>query len=95
MKVITTRQYDRAEKKYKKKHYPIKKIDDCVEAIVKHDVKFLKDHKDHKIGKVRELHIDRQYNDDWLLIYQVFKDKMVLLLVSTGDHDSLNRILHN
>ena len=70
MKVRTTKQYERAEKKYRKKH------------------------KDHKIGKIRELHIDRQYNDDWLLIYQIIKSEMILLLVNTGDHDSLNRIIN-
>lgn len=48
----------------------------CVAAIVKNDKKFLVKHKDHSLSKnVRELHIDRQYNDDWLMYYRFNKNK--------------------
>lgn len=46
-------------------------------------------YRDHKLsGKLegcRECHIE----GDWLLIYQIIKDQLVLLLVSTGSHDDL------
>lgn len=93
MRVRTTSQYDRSEKKYIKKHYPIEKIADCVDAIVNQDEKFLKRHKDHSIGNVREIHIDRQYNDDWLLIYRIDGKQLELLLINMGSHDQLNRMI--
>lgn len=93
MKVRTTKQFDRAEKKYAKKHYPIVKIADCVDAIINCDEDFLKKHKDHAIGTVREMHIDRQYNDDWLLVYRINNEQLELLLINLGSHDNLNRMI--
>ena len=46
-------------------------------------------HKDHKLrGKwndFRECHIE----PDWLLLYQIFEDKLVLSCTATGTHDDL------
>ena len=54
----------------------------CVAAIVKNDKKFLVEHKDHSLSKnVRELHIDRQYNDDWLMYYRFNKKTKQLELI--------------
>lgn len=94
MKVRTTSQYDRAEKRYSKKHYPIEKIADCVDAIIKQDINFLKKHKDYSIGEVRELHIDRQYNDDWLLIYRINQGELELLIINMGNHNQLKRMVN-
>ena len=94
MRVKTTKQYDRAEKGYAKKHYPIERIADCVDAIVSNDIDFLKKHKDHSIGSAREMHIDRQYNDDWLLIYRVDHGQLELLLINMGSNDQLNRMVY-
>lgn len=53
----------------------------CVAAIVKNDKKFLVEHKDHSLSKnVRELHIDRQYNDDGLMYYRFNKKQSNLNL---------------
>lgn len=43
----------------------------------------LNDSKDYK--NMRECHI----NSDWLLIYQVIKDNLILKLVRTGSHSDL------
>lgn len=94
MKVKTTSQFDRAVKKYIKKHYPMQSLANCVDAIVANNKNFLRSHKDHKIGIVREIHINRQYNDDWLLIYRVNKNQLELFLINMGNHDSLNRMVN-
>lgn len=53
----------------------------CVATIVKNDKKFLVKHKDHSLSKnVRELHIDRQYNDDGLMYYRFNKKQSNLNL---------------
>lgn len=53
----------------------------CVATIVKNDKKFLVKHKDHSLSKnVRELHIDRQYNNGWLMYYRFNKKQSNLNL---------------
>lgn len=48
-------------------------------------------YKDHSLSgnlkNFRELHIER----DWLLVYQIKNDELVLLLIATGSHDEVFR----
>ena len=69
-------------------------VDDCVEAILTNDKEFLAKHKDHPVGKNREMHVNRQYNDDWLLYYRIDKEthELILVLVALGTHDELDRL---
>lgn len=80
-------------KNIKKKHYPMDDVDACVQAILEHEEDFLKKHKDHSVGKNREMHINRQFNDDWLLYYRINKNtgELELILVVIGTHDDLDR----
>lgn len=68
-------------------------VDLCVQKILEHDTKFLRAHKDHSVGKNREMHINRQFNDDWLLYYRIDKEthELVLVLVVIGTHKELSR----
>ena len=66
------------------------KVKKCVKAIVTNDQKFKKKHKDHPLDKgVREMHIDRQYNDDWLLYYRFneYTEQIELILLDIGNHN--------
>ena len=92
--INTTPRYFRSYKKYNKKHYPMDDVDACVEAILKNDKEFLKKHKDHSVGPNREMHINRQFNDDWLLFYRIDKEtqELILVLVALGTHDELDRL---
>lgn len=70
------------DKEIKNENYPMDEVKKCVAAIVKNDKKFLVEHKDHSLSKnVRELHIDRQYNDDWLMYYRFNKKTKQLELI--------------
>ncbi|KAA8791167.1 type II toxin-antitoxin system RelE/ParE family toxin [Lactobacillus crispatus] len=93
MQVNPTKRYYRAYKRYERKHYPMDYVDDCVEAILTNDKKFLAKHKDHPVGKNREMHVNRQYNDDWLLYYRIDKEthELILVLVALGTHDELDQ----
>jgi len=46
-------------------------------------------HRDHKLKgslqDLRECHIE----PDWLLVYQIFRDKLILSCTATGTHDDL------
>ena len=93
MQVNPTKRYYRAYKRYERKHYAMDYVDDCVEAILTNDKEFLAKHKDHPVGKNREMHVNRQYNDDWLLYYRIDKEthELILVLVALGTHDELDR----
>lgn len=60
-------------------------------SILSNNVKLPSRYRDHKLQNtnhyknVRECHI----NDDWLLVYQIVKDNVVLKLIRTGTHSDL------
>ncbi|WP_308557573.1 type II toxin-antitoxin system mRNA interferase toxin, RelE/StbE family [uncultured Lactobacillus sp.] len=89
MKIKTTPSFKRSIKKYKKKHYNLKLLDECVTAIVKNDLNKLKEHHAHKLTNYYELHI----LGDWLLEYDFEKETgdLILILIDTGNHDELKR----
>ncbi|MDF7637985.1 type II toxin-antitoxin system mRNA interferase toxin, RelE/StbE family [Lactobacillus sp. ESL0791] len=96
MKIEPTRRFKKSYKYYSKKHYPMDKISYCLQAIQTNDQIFLHKHKDHKLfANFREMHIDRQYNDDWLLIYNfdVNAKELILVLIDLGTHSKLNRLV--
>lgn len=99
MIINRTPEFKRNYKKLKRKHYNMNKLKHVIGLIVAGNKQELTNkHKDHKLkGKYRgfrELHVDRQYNDDWVLVYRIKDDKIelyVLDLISTGNHDHIFR----
>lgn len=72
------------------------KIDDCIQAIIKDNHQFLNRHKHHHLTRqYYELHIDRQADDNWLLVYSFDKTigELILVLVDLGSHDDLDKIV--
>ena len=98
MKIKRTKLFEKELKKLKKKHYPIQAIEPCLSAILNKDTNTLKKIKDHSLKGnwqgYREFHPSRYGNydnnfDSWIVIYKLDNDELVLLLVSTGNHDIL------
>lgn len=90
MRVKTTAKFERILKRYKKRHFSIQKLFDAVDCIVNRNGQVLKTkYRDYaltvKWSGYRELHIE----GDWLLIYIIDYDELILLLVDTGSHDNL------
>ncbi|MDR0987040.1 MAG: type II toxin-antitoxin system YafQ family toxin [Ruminococcus sp.] len=58
----------------------------AVLTLLENEIPLPPEYKDHELhGKLegtRELHIE----PDWLLLYEIFKNELVLHLVSTGTH---------
>ncbi len=82
------------------KTYRITVLKPCLEAIVEQDVLVLKQIKDHALKGnwrgYREFHPARYGNygknyDNWIVIYQLDHDELILLLVATGSHEILNQ----
>lgn len=76
-------------KKLMRKHYSKVAYDKALTALIKQNVEVLHKLKDHALNGdlqgFRELHIQ----PDWLLLYKVDGDELVLVLVATGSHDDL------
>jgi len=81
--------FKRDVKKLRKKRFNLARLQDAVTALFEGDGPTLVRLRDHALKGswkgYRELHIDA----DWLLIYQVERDKLELVLVRSGSHDDL------
>lgn len=93
--------YKKELKKLKKKNYPIKLITQCLKAIIAQDNKILKKIKHHSLQgnwkRFNEFHPGRLSSnsnlnyDQWIVIYTFSKNKLILTLVSTGNHEILTK----
>ncbi len=90
MKLIikTTKRFDRDLKKLKKRKYDLKLLADIINKLSNNEVLSEKN-KDHNLignySGFRECHIQ----PDWLLIYKIEKNILVLTLSRTGTHSDL------
>ncbi|MFC6208078.1 type II toxin-antitoxin system RelE/ParE family toxin [Levilactobacillus tongjiangensis] len=100
MKTERTSRFKREFKKLQKKHYPTDLLKQAILAILTKDAQILARLHDHGLhGQwqgYRELHPARIATsqirgdlDGWILIYKISSDCLVLVLVATGDHQSL------
>ena len=92
MKIERTATFKRNYKSLKKKNYDMKKFEAVLNHLINRDKTTLTSkYKDYSLSgnlkNFRELHIER----DWLLVYQIKNDELVLLLIATGSHDEVFR----
>lgn len=90
MKIEQTPIFRRDFKKLKKQHYDMIKLREAVEVLAEKNQDLLSTkYKDHALkGQwkgYRELHIE----GDWLLIYKINHNELILTLTRTGSHDTL------
>lgn len=90
MRVVETARFGRDVKRLKKKRFNLERLYEAVKCVASRDGDRLRTkYKDHALkgalSGYRELHID----GDWLLVYAIKEDEMVLLLVRTGSHDEV------
>lgn len=97
MKIEQVPTFKRDVKKLKRKHYDLEKLKKVVKLIDENNVTELK--RKHKLGIIKgtkptvwHVHVDRSYNDDWLLCYRIENNRLVLLLLTTGSHEILKHI---
>ena len=85
-----TTKFKKQYKKLKKQGKDLKKLYEIIERIANGEILESK-YKNHKLLKTKlyrdykECHIE----PDWLLIYQLNNDKLILLLCATGTHSEL------
>ena len=90
LKIEFTNQFKKDFKLITKRGYDIKKFEKVVELLQKQEILPQK-YKDHQLvnsrnyKNVRECHIE----PDWLLVYRIKEDILILELTRTGTHSDL------
>lgn len=85
-----TNNFKKQHKKAKKQGKDLTKLYEVIEKLAK-DEKLEDKYKDHQLTNdknyknCRECHIE----PDWLLIYQINNNELILLLFATGSHSEL------
>ena len=86
--IVSSARFRRDLKLAIKRGYKIELLDHVVEMLAVGE-KLPEKYKDHVLsgdyGRFRECHI----TPDWLLIYKIIEDELVLLLSRTGTHSDL------
>lgn len=90
LKIRLQRKFEKDYKQIKKRNLPTEELWDVV-RILQAQEKLPEKYRDHSLTdskeykNVRECHI----RPDWLLIYQVNDEELILLLIRTGTHSDL------
>ena len=86
--IIAKKPYKKGREKMASRGRKMKKLDDTIELIKQRRLDELKDL--HKITKGKYAgNMDCHIEGDWVLIWRYEDDKLVLVLVDTGDHQML------
>ncbi|MCI6261212.1 MAG: type II toxin-antitoxin system YafQ family toxin [Pyramidobacter sp.] len=80
--------FKRDYKRIRKRGYDIRRLEDVIETLAK-ELPLPKECRDHDLGGnwsgFRECHIE----PDWLLVYAIDHNDLVLILSRTGSHSDL------
>ena len=88
LEVVLSNRFRKDLKQAAKRGYKLDLLDDVVELLVRQEP-LPEKHRDHELSGnyagFRECHIQ----PDWLLIYRVYEDQLLLFLSRTGTHSDL------
>ena len=87
-KIEQTTSFKKDRKRVKKQNFNMDELESVVKKLA-YGEKLESKYKDHKLygnyGGCRECHI----KPDWLLIYRIYEEKLILILTRTGSHSEL------
>ncbi len=87
--IVMTASFKKDYKKIKKRNYNLELLEAVVDKL-QNDEKLPEKNKDHELTGdwigYRECHI----LPDWLLVYKIYENTLVLSLVRTGSHSDLD-----
>lgn len=88
LEIIVSNQFKKDLKNIAKRKYNLELLEEVVETLASQQV-LAEKYCDHELNGAyrgfRECHI----KPDWLLIYRIHKDKLILFLSRTGSHSDL------
>ena len=86
--IILTGKFKKQLKKLKRQNKDLKLLEKIISILAKGE-KLPSKNKDHKLVNnyegAREYHI----TPDWLLIYEIVEDKLLLILLASGSHSEI------
>lgn len=88
LEIITTSAFDKDYKLLKKRGYNLKLLQEVVEKLANEEVLPAK-YKNHQLIGNYIGYMDYHIRPDWLLIYKIEKNKLILTLSRTGTHSDL------
>lgn len=88
LEIITTSAFDKDYKLLKKRGYNLKLLQEVVEKLANEEVLPAKYRNHQLIGNYVE-YMECHIRPDWLLIYKIEKNKLILTLSRTGTHSDL------
>lgn len=87
-KLVYTKKFEKDIKSLKKQNKDLTELFDVIDVIAKGET-LDKKYKDHKLAgnfnEYRECHIE----NDFLLVYKIEKDKLILILYRAGTHSEI------
>ncbi len=87
-KLVYTKKFEKDIKSLKKQNKDLTELFDVIDVIAKGET-LDKKYKDHKLvgnfNDYRECHIE----NDFLLVYKIEKDKLILILYRAGTHSEI------
>ena len=88
LKIVSTNTFEKDVKKVVKRGYDIKLLKEAIEYIVENEVSLpIEKYKTHQLKGEWKGAIDSHLKPDWLLIYKIERD--CLILIRTGTHVDL------
>ena len=88
-KLKVTKNFKKSLKRIKKRGYNIKKLEEVVEKL-RTGQKLSSKYKDHELIGNYKGYRDCHIEPDWILIYKIENDLLILTLVDTGTHSDFN-----
>ena len=86
--IVMKKAYKKGREKMIRRGRKVKKLDDTINLIKQHKTDMLKDLHPITSGKYAG-NMDCHVEGDWVLIWRYEQDKLILVLVDTGDHQML------
>ena len=87
--LITTSTFKKEYKKMVKRNYNISLLEKIVDQLLKGE-KLSEKNKDHALSGNWKGYRECYIEPDWLLVYKIYEDKLILSLSKTGTHSDLN-----
>lgn len=86
--IVTTKAFDRDYKLLKKRGYNLNLIKEVIEMLA-NEKELPQKYKNHQLSGNYVGFMECHIRPDWLLIYKIEKNKLVLTLSRTGTHSDL------
>ena len=86
--IASTNRFNKEVRQLKKRGYDIDKLDCTVDLLVRGDV-MPAQYRDHALVGSWEGHRECHIMPDWLLVYYIKEETLVLTLTRTGTHSDL------